>query len=442
MTPRLPFSPRRIRLLALLALAGLVPILPISFGGANETRTPRLMVGRDYAAAGQRVFVRGVAFPGGARGTLDLGGVPVAALETNQAGAFSGSVRIPSVAPGVTVLRARVERATATVPFTVVPPGTAEPPATVPPTTAPPTTQPPNTQPPTTSPPTTSPQTPTTTAAPPVGAKPGPTNTGFRVPESSLRVVGTPGRCLFASELGVSDGGTISGYRIRGKLALNRRNLRVVDNWIEEGVAASLQCGVGGAGVGAVIEYNEIGPRDRTIVNANAIGDGGFTARYNNIHSFEDGCRCNGNVVFERNWVHDLAGCATCHNDAVQLTDNGGPDVGWGGPTYIRFNALENRFNQTGVVTLGADTGPVRYPVIVEGNWIAGGGYALYGGYSPNPANDPIDVRILNNIWERTFYRCSGAYGPVIYLPRPGHYTWSGNRWATGGEVPPSPNAC
>jgi len=295
----------------------------------------------------------------------------------------------------------------------------------------------------TTVPPTTRPPT-TTTTTPAPGPDPWvrPSQTGFRVPESSLRVVGTPGRCLFASELGVSDGGTITGYRIRGILALDRRNLRVVDNWLEEGVRVTLGCGVGGAGAGAVVEHNEIGPRDRLILGGNAIGDGHYTARYNNIHGFEDGCRCNGNVVFEYNWVHDLAGGPGAHNDPVQLTDNGDPAAGWGGPTLIRFNWLENPFTQTGVITLGADTGPVRWPVIIEGNRIDGGGYSLYGGWSPNPANDPTDLRIINNTWFKSFWPCGGHYGPVIYLPRPGRYTWSGNRWADGRELTPSGPAC
>jgi hypothetical protein len=429
-------------LLVLVVLTGLVPLVGISWGGAREDRTARLVVGRSWVAAGQRLFVRGVAFPGNSTGRLDLASaalarpVQVAALETNGAGTFSGTVRVPSVPAGAAQLRATVGSVTASVTLTVVAPGTGEPPATSP-TTAPTTTTTTTTRPPTTT--TTAPPGPTTTAAPPVAGKPGPTNTGFRVPESGLRVVGTPGQCLFASQLGVGDGGTISGYRVRGRLALDRGNLRVVDNWLEGGISVTLGCGVGLKGAGALIEHNEIGPRPGTrgYTDAVAIGDSNFTARYNRVQGFEDGCRCNSNVVFERNWVANLATNDDAHNDAVQLTDNGSPAAGWGGPTYIRFNALEVAYTQNAAIQAKADTGPVGYLVVIEGNWLAGGGYTLYGG-----GEHAVDVRIINNIWERTFFRCSGAYGPVIYLPPPGRYTWVGNRWADGGELPPSPNAC
>ena len=375
-------------------------LLPVLLASLVVPAAPSVRVEPAEQVAGRSVRFWARGFPARQPGVVQIAGIQARSFRTGPAGGFAGWVRVPASAPvGETTFRVTVAEVSVTTGFRVL--------------------------------------------AAPDPVRPGPSNTGFRVPVSELTEVGSPGRCVFASELGVPAGGTLSKVRVRGILALDRPNVRVVDSWLEEGVRVILGCGIGGAGVGAVIEHNRIGPpAGRTLPpGTNAIGDGGFAARWNDIYGFEDGCRCNGNVVFEHNWVHDLLAGPDAHNDAVQLTDNGDPAAGWGGPTYIRFNALENRFTQTGAVTLGADTGPVRWPVIIEGNWLSGGGYTLYGGWSADPAMDPVDVRIIGNVWERTFFPCSGAYGPVIYLPRV--HTWGpGNRWADGSPMVPSPNAC
>jgi hypothetical protein len=83
---------------------------------------------------------------------------------------------------------------------------------------------------------------------------------------------------------------------------------------------------------------------------------------------------------------------------------------------------------------LGADQGDVG-DVLVQGNLLDGGGYALSGGADGTSGHAISGVRLLDNRFGRKFSPTCGAYGPIAHQRAP-QITASGNRWAdTGAPV-------
>ena len=256
---------------------------------------------------------------------------------------------------------------------------TTERPTTTPPTTTPPTTATPTTTPPTTTPPTTTrPSAPTTAQS---GGFPGPSNTGVP-PGTRLRPSGT---------VVVDQPGTVvDGLDITGTLEISADNVTVRrtrirsdgDNWvvvwIEEGRT------------GIVIEDCEIdglGKSGWPDGGATGIQGEGVTVRRCDIHHVSDGMKSGSNVVFEDNWVHDLAASGEPHYDGFQLTG----DVG---DIAIRHNTISVP-DQTGAVNLGNTFGPI-WNVVIDRNVLAGGTYTVYvdGKFSSDPITG---VSVTNN---------------------------------------------
>ncbi|MFR0355631.1 hypothetical protein [Streptomyces sediminimaris] len=136
------------------------------------------------------------------------------------------------------------------------------------------------------------------------------------------------------------------------------------------------------------------------------------------------------------NYVHGLvpfrnAGGEWQHTDAVI---SGGGNTG---KLVIRHNTL---LNPVGVdrgasasIGLFADTGHVSNTVI-DGNLLAGGAYALYGG-----GDGAGGITVTDNVFSTRYHPNSGVYGSVTaWNPGPGN-VWRGNRYADGTPVTPEP---
>ncbi|HEY7438841.1 MAG TPA: hypothetical protein VIC35_05545 [Acidimicrobiia bacterium] len=279
----------------------------------------------------------------------------------------------------------------------------------------------------TTAPPATAGTTTTSTTTPPPADPPGDgtlpdgTNTGPRIPVSSMRQISGS---TTATALGVGAGGTISGVHVTGELTLDVPNVKVVDSWIEDGINVTWRGGNATRGAGAVVDHVELGPNGSAYGGGDAIGDDHYTLTYSNVHNFGDGLRTNGGNDIEHNWIHNLLDpTGGVHNDGIQST------AGDGNIT-IRYNLIENQQNQTSCIGIGADTGTQNGQVDVENNWLAGGGYSLYPTPNTVPAIPPI---YRNNVFLRTIWPKGGFYGPI--------YGWgknavhSGNHFDNGQSV-------
>ena len=91
-------------------------------------------------------------------------------------------------------------------------------------------------------------------------------------------------------------------------------------------------------------------------------------------------------------------------------------------------NTFLNSHDQTSAIALFQDFG-VPTNVLVQGNYLAGGGYTVYGGAGSK--GTPTNIVFKDNTFGRDFYPQAGSYGPVAYWNSTGTgNTWIGNVWA------------
>jgi hypothetical protein len=137
------------------------------------------------------------------------------------------------------------------------------------------------------------------------------------------------------------------------------------------------------------------------------------------------------------NYVHDLVafrnnGGEWQHTDAVI---SGG---GTKGGLVIRHNTLLNPVavdrGASAALGLFADTGHVS-DTVVDGNLLAGGAYALYGGGA-----GATGIRVTNNVFSTRYHRNSGVYGAVTAWNAGGSgNVWRDNRFSDGTPISPEP---
>lgn len=103
-------------------------------------------------------------------------------------------------------------------------------------------------------------------------------------------------------------------------------------------------------------------------------------------------------------------------------------------PLLIQHNTILNNYGQTDAVGLFQDFSDVSN-VTINDNFLAGGGYTIYGGtgaYGPTSA-----IVITNNTISTMYYPHGGYYGPATaYNPAGTGNTWSGNTYTNGTTIP------
>ncbi|PTM93922.1 hypothetical protein [Streptomyces sp. VMFN-G11Ma] len=144
-----------------------------------------------------------------------------------------------------------------------------------------------------------------------------------------------------------------------------------------------------------------------------------------------------GQGTIHDNYVHDLvpfrnAGGEWQHTDAVI---SGGGNTG---RLVIRHNTLLNPVdvNRGASASIGlfADTGHVSNTVI-DGNLLAGGAYALYGG-----GDGATGITVTDNVFSTRYHGNAGVYGAVTAWNATGSgNVWRDNRFADGTPITPAP---
>ncbi|GAA4811476.1 hypothetical protein [Streptomyces ziwulingensis] len=137
------------------------------------------------------------------------------------------------------------------------------------------------------------------------------------------------------------------------------------------------------------------------------------------------------------NYVHGLVpfrnnGGEWQHTDAV-ISGGGGR-----GRLVVRHNTLLNPVavdrGASAAVGLFADTGHVS-DTVIDGNLLAGGAYALYGGGA-----GATGITVTDNVFSTRYHPKSGFYGPVTAWNADGAgNVWRGNRLSDGTPVTPEP---
>lgn len=237
------------------------------------------------------------------------------------------------------------------------------------------------------------------------------------------------------------DGTVIKGWDIRGSLDVYANDVTVIDSRITSANWWGINLRPGFSGLKVL--HTTI-----TAVPGKGPDNGGVNYAVSNMggSSIEVGwCDISvfGNALsmgqgdLHDNYVHDIVafrnqGGEWQHTDAVI---SGGGNKG---RLTIRRNTLLNSVavdrGATAAVGLFADTGTVS-SVVVEGNWLAGGAYALYGG-GPGATG----IEITDNVFSTQYHPGSGAYGPVAAWNAGGAgNVWRGNRMSDGRPVTPEP---
>jgi hypothetical protein len=159
--------------------------------------------------------------------------------------------------------------------------------------------------------------------------------------------------------------------------------------------------------------------------NSKAVGGGsGFTCLRCDVHGTGDGFIVWGSspVTIQDSYVHGLyiRDDLGSHNQDV-ITN------GFAAGLTIRHNRLENWDGQTATISLFGDFSPVQN-VLIDGNLLDGGGYAVYGGSTPGKpySAQARNIVVTGNQFGRTFHPRCGRWGAVTDFA----FGAQGNRWA------------
>ncbi|WP_405578405.1 hypothetical protein [Streptomyces sp. NBC_01190] len=240
-----------------------------------------------------------------------------------------------------------------------------------------------------------------------------------------------------------SDNQVIRGWDLTGSLDIYANNVTVIDSRIASTNWWGVNLRPGFHGLRVL--HNEIigvpgkgqdnGGEDYAVSN---MGGSSIEVGWNDVSAFGNALSMGQGTIHD-NYVHDFVpfinqGGEYQHTDAV-ISDGGGT-----GELIIRHNTLLNATpidkGASASVGLYADTAPVTHTT-VDGNWLAGGAYALYGG-----GDGANHIQVTDNVFSTQYHPKCGAYGPIAAWNAAGEgNVWSGNRMSDGTPVLPEPAA-
>jgi hypothetical protein len=239
-----------------------------------------------------------------------------------------------------------------------------------------------------------------------------------------------------------TDGTVISRWDITGSLDVYANNVTVIDSRItsDNWWGINLRSGFSGLRVlhTTITAVPGKGPDNGGVdYGVSNMGTSSVEVGWCDISVFGNSLSM-GQGYLHDNFVHDITpfrnqGGEWQHTDPV-ISDGGNT-----GQLIIRHNTLLNNTpvdqGASGSVGLFADTGAVRN-VTVDGNWLAGGAYALYAG-----GKGSSGIKVTDNVFSTQYHPNSGGYGAVTaWDPGGAGNEWSNNRMSDGRSVIPQAN--
>ena len=231
------------------------------------------------------------------------------------------------------------------------------------------------------------------------------------------------------------NGTVLSGLSIPDNLTIDASNVTVKDVQVVTGGAFGISLT---HTTGVTIENSVISGQNSTTGRVNeaiddVYGDStGMVIKDNNISLFRIAVQVSTGLV-DGNYIHDPGYIAGDHTNGV--VTNGGTE-----PLVIENNTIFNSQGQTDAISVDpATAGTSVANKTIENNFLAGGGYAIYGG--DGQANTTTsNIVIKGNRFGQLYYPKSGQFGPVAYFTSTGTGNlWSGNYWDTTGQTIPAP---
>ncbi|WP_289044445.1 T9SS type A sorting domain-containing protein [uncultured Olleya sp.] len=184
---------------------------------------------------------------------------------------------------------------------------------------------------------------------------------------------------------------------ISGSLNIKANNVTIKNCLIETGGYYGIRCNYedsnGNDYTNLLIEDCEI----RGMQSAAIYGDNFIARRCNIWNSGNDGLKPVSNFLIESCYIHELGYADGAHADGVQMVNGGNGimrwnnfDMPWNNPTYANSQCI---IMSTNVGTIDN--------VLIEENWINGGGYSVQIIDKGNGFGVPTNVSVLNNLFGR-----------------------------------------
>jgi hypothetical protein len=232
------------------------------------------------------------------------------------------------------------------------------------------------------------------------------------------------------------DGAVLSGLYIPYSINVTASDVTIQDDQIVVG---------GGSTIGIGLRHtSNVMIEDTTISGLNS-SRGRVMAGIKDIYGDSDGLtilrddisRAETGVQIEAGLVQDcyIHNSGFIDGDHVNgITSNGGRH----GLLTIQHNTILIDREQTDAVGLFEDFG-VQADRVITGNLLGGGGYAIYGGQSPD-GPPTSNIVITNNQISTKYYDAGGYYGYGTWFNVAGSGdVWSGNTWNGTSDVLTNP---
>ncbi|WP_219007588.1 T9SS type A sorting domain-containing protein [Aquimarina litoralis] len=237
--------------------------------------------------------------------------------------------------------------------------------------------------------------------------KPSPDNTG---------TTGTLTEYTGATTI-TQDGTTLENYSINGTLNIRANNVTIKNCLIATSGIYGIRANYGHTGL--LVENCEI----KDMQSAAILGDN-FTARNCNIwNSGGDGIKPGNNFLIEGCYFQKLGYKEDAHADGIQMVA--------GGNGIIRGNTFDMPYDVQGyrnsqciiILTNNASIDNI----LIENNWIDGGGYSVQVRDKGNGHGIPTNVDIKNNLLGRNHQFGTHVLDEGV--------VWSCNRWEDTNEL-------
>ncbi len=233
------------------------------------------------------------------------------------------------------------------------------------------------------------------------------------------------------------NGTVLSGLYIPCNLTIAANNVTVKNVQVVTGGAFGISLT---HTTGATIENSTISGLNLTtgrvdVAISDVYGDStGEVIKDNNISEFRVGVQLETGLV-EGNYIHAPGYIAGDHTDGIVNMTAGTA------PLTIQDNTIFISLSQTSAISLDvfAAAGVPVANKTIENNFLAGGGYAIYGGADLGTTTS--NILIEGNRFGQLYYPKSGQFGPSAYYNSTGTgNVWSGNVWDTTGLAVPVPS--
>jgi hypothetical protein len=272
---------------------------------------------------------------------------------------------------------------------------------------------------------------------------PGATNTGVPAGTTLKSVPGQvssgPGWSYSATDNNVTvtgNGTVLSGLSIPCTLVIDASNVTVNDVQVITSGAFGITLT---HTAGVTIENSTISGTNATTGRVDSAIDDVYgdstamTITGNNISAFRTAMQISAGLV-QGNYIHDPGYLSGDHTNGIVTA--GGTE-----PMTINDNTIFNSLGQTDAITLDAATaGATVANKTIENNFLAGGGYSIYGG--DGQTNPTSDIIITGNRFGQQYFAKGGQFGTVAYYnPAGTGSTWTNNIWDTTAQTIAAPTS-